>query len=227
VLRLTGWLLRLAARAVSRLSGADLVVSYPVRSGRVALTFDDGPHPATTTGLLTVLAAHDAHATFFVIGERARGRDGMLAKITAAGHELGNHLMRDQPSVLLAADEFDRQLSAVHQLLHPHGPVRFFRPGSGWFTPRMLRCGARLEYACALGTLGLVASQYPDPAAVARRIARRSRPGSIIVLHEGTRERADVVGVTDRLLTDLARAGLRAVTLSELARRGSSDHPGT
>jgi peptidoglycan/xylan/chitin deacetylase (PgdA/CDA1 family) len=208
---------RWTARAVSRVCATDVLVSYPDHGRSIALTFDDGPHEATTAGLLQVLAAHGAHATFFVIGERAQPRRTLLAAIVAGGHELGNHLMRDEPSVLLAAEEFDRQLVAVDRLLSPHGPVTFFRPGSGWFTPRMLRSGARLKYRCALGSVGLVASRYPDPAAVAARLARRSRPGSIIVLHEGTGDRADVVEVTDRLLQALTRGGLRAVTLSELA----------
>jgi peptidoglycan-N-acetylglucosamine deacetylase len=211
---------RLTARLVSRLCATDVIVSYPVRNGSVALTFDDGPHEETTSGLLAVLAAHGARATFFVIGERARPRPSLLAQITAGGHELGNHLMRDEPSVLLASDEFDRQLTEVDRLLRAHGPVAFFRPGSGWFTPRMLRSGARLSYLCALGSVGLVASRYPEPAAVAARLARRSRPGSIIVLHEGTSDRAGVVEVTDRLLRALTRRGLRAVTLSELAGPG-------
>src|SRR5208283_5757181 len=34
----------------------------------VALTFDDGPDPATTPRLLSLLAAHDVPATFFVVG---------------------------------------------------------------------------------------------------------------------------------------------------------------
>jgi len=212
---------RLMARAVSRMCATDVVVSFPGRDRTVALTFDDGPHEETTSRLLDVLAAHGAQATFFVIGERARQRPALLEQITAAGHELGNHLMRDEPSVLLSARQFDQQLSDVDDLLSAHGPVHFFRPGSGWFRPRMLRSGARLKYRCALGSIGLIASSYPQPAALAARLARRCRPGSIIVLHEGTSDRVGVVEVTDRLLRALDLVGLRAVTLSDLAAQGS------
>jgi hypothetical protein len=80
----------------------------------------------------------------------------------------------------------------------------------------MLRAGARLGYRCALGSADLVAARYPQPAALAARLARRCRPGCIVVLHEGTTDRLGVVEVTDRLLTALTRAELRAVSLSQL-----------
>ncbi len=80
----------------------------------------------------------------------------------------------------------------------------------------MLRSAARLEYRCVLGVLGLVAASYPQPVALAARMARRCRPGSIVVLHEGTADRIGVIDVTDRLLTALKRADLRAVSLSKL-----------
>jgi peptidoglycan/xylan/chitin deacetylase (PgdA/CDA1 family) len=210
--------LRPLAALVSRLSGAEVLVSFrPGRDGLVALTFDDGPHALTTPGLLDVLAAHRAHATFFIIGERGHENPSLLGRIAAEGHEIGNHLMRDEPSIRLGGREFDRQLAEVDTLLRGYGPVRYFRPGSGWFSPRMLRSGARAGYRCALGSPDLVAQRYRDPAALAARLARRCRPGAIIVLHEGTSERAAVVEVTDRLLSALALKGLRAGTLAEVS----------
>jgi FeS assembly protein IscX len=41
-----------------------------VGARRVALTFDDGPHPVTTRAVLALLRAHDARATFFVLGHK-------------------------------------------------------------------------------------------------------------------------------------------------------------
>lgn len=57
---------------------------------RVALTFDDGPS-AWTEPILDILAAHGAHATFFVIGSLAERRADVLRRIVAEGHEVGNH----------------------------------------------------------------------------------------------------------------------------------------
>ena len=57
---------------------------------RVALTFDDGPDDLTGE-ILDILAAHDARATFFVIGQKIRGRQPLLQRIVAEGHEIGIH----------------------------------------------------------------------------------------------------------------------------------------
>jgi peptidoglycan/xylan/chitin deacetylase (PgdA/CDA1 family) len=62
------------------------------RLGRIAcLTFDDGPDPESTPGILDVLAAHDAHATFFILGEKARMFPLLVTAILKGGHEIGLH----------------------------------------------------------------------------------------------------------------------------------------
>jgi len=205
-----------ATRAVSRVIPTDVLWFADTSRPVFALTFDDGPSPECTPGLLAVLARHRAHATFFLIGERVRGHPDLVAAIAAAGHELGNHLMRDEPSVLVPDDRFRRELAAVNALLRPYGPVRWFRPGSGWFTPRMLRSAARHDLRAALGTLVAAHQGGPADDRIARDLLAGIRPGSIVVLHEGTARRRGVVATTDELLAALAERGLSAVTLSEL-----------
>jgi peptidoglycan/xylan/chitin deacetylase (PgdA/CDA1 family) len=177
------------AAATSRLVGADVVTAIATSEPVVALTFDDGPHPATTPQLLDALADAGARATFFVLGSLAARHPELIERIAGEGHELGNHLMYDEPSVRLSPSDFERQLGQVHALLTPHGPIRFFRPGSGWFTPRLLHAGATLGYRCALASPGPVAAFYPDPDAVGLRLAGRARRGAVLVLHEGTSRR--------------------------------------
>jgi peptidoglycan-N-acetylglucosamine deacetylase len=57
----------------------------------LALTFDDGPDPDETPGLLDVLAAAGARATFFPIASRAAAHPGLIARIVADGHRIGLH----------------------------------------------------------------------------------------------------------------------------------------
>ena len=205
------------SRLAGALSGSRVVASVATREHQVALTIDDGPHPATTPELLRVLRSHGARATFFLIGERAQCHPDLVRRIAADGHELANHLMHDEPSIRLPVTEFRRQLAQVHALLQPSGDVAFFRPGSGWFTTRMLRDAASLGYACALGTPLLLATEYSSPKDTGGVLARRAHPGAVIVLHEGDKRRAAVSAVTDALLVGLAQRNLRVITLSELA----------
>jgi peptidoglycan/xylan/chitin deacetylase (PgdA/CDA1 family) len=208
-----------AMRALSRLLPAN-VLCYVDTDARVfALTFDDGPHPDVTLPLLDLLARHQAKATFFLIGERILGHEPIVARIASQGHELANHLMRDEPSVLLSDRDFCQQLSQVSALLAPYGEVRWFRPGSGWLTPQMLRLAAQHDLRCALGTVLAVHSGRPGDRRIAPRLLARIRTGSIVVLHEGTPDRRGVVATTDAVLIGLARRGLTAVTLSQLVAR--------
>ena len=209
--------LRPMARLAGVLSGSRVVASVATREHHVALTIDDGPHPTTTPELLRVLRSHNARATFFLIGTRAQCHPDLVRRIAADGHELANHLMHDEPSIRLPAPEFLRQLAQVHELLAPFGDVVFFRPGSGWFTRRMLRDAATQGYACGLGTPLLLATQYRDPRYIGRTLARRAHPGAVIVLHEGGESRDGVYAAADALLVELARRNLRVITLSELA----------
>jgi len=183
----------------------------------VALTFDDGPHPATTPALVDLLDRYGARATFFLIGVSASRREDLVRRIVDSGHELGNHLLSDYPSILLPATEFQAQLLQVDATLRRFGTVRYFRPGSGFFTPRMLQIAADNSYRCALGTISTLDINSRNPQSVARRIAGKVRPGDVIVLHEGSPDRSRVVTVVEGLLVDLTARGYRFVTLTELA----------
>jgi peptidoglycan-N-acetylglucosamine deacetylase len=208
--------LRPLARLAGEVSGSRVVASVATREHRVALTIDDGPDPATTPELLRVLRSHGARATFFLIGERAQCHPDLVRRIVADGHEVASHLMREEPSVLLPAKEFQRQLAQVHELLTPFGAVAFFRPGSGWFTLRMLRDAARQGYRCAMGSPLLLVAEYKNPRATGRLLAGRAHPGAIIVLHEGAENRVGVSAAAHTLLAGLTERNLHATTLSEL-----------
>src|SRR4030095_7051477 len=63
----------------------------PAGRARVALTFDDGPHPVTTRRVLEALAQTRHRATFFVVGEKARRHPDVVREIHAGGHTLRIH----------------------------------------------------------------------------------------------------------------------------------------
>src|SRR4249919_4223843 len=61
------------------------------RPDHVALTFDDGPDPASTPAFLDLLAARRLHATFFLLGCMVARAPQLAAEIAAAGHEIAVH----------------------------------------------------------------------------------------------------------------------------------------
>jgi peptidoglycan-N-acetylglucosamine deacetylase len=183
----------------------------------VGLSFDDSPHATLTPRILEVLAAHDARATFFMIGDHIAGNEEVVRRLVDEGHELGNHMMTDAPSVRLPAAEFERQLLQTHELLAPFGPVRWFRPGHGWFNRRMLDQVQRHGYRCAMASAYALEFLAISAPYAAQHILFYVRPGGVIVLHDGAAERERTVAVLERILPALRRRGYRIVTLSELA----------
>lgn len=57
----------------------------------LVLTFDDGPGDRLTPLILDTLSKHDAKATFFVLGRNVKGRERLLRKMIAAGHDVCSH----------------------------------------------------------------------------------------------------------------------------------------
>ena len=58
---------------------------------KIALTFDDGPHPYYTEQLLKGLAKRKVKATFFVTGENVEAYPEVTKQICEEGHLIGNH----------------------------------------------------------------------------------------------------------------------------------------
>jgi peptidoglycan-N-acetylglucosamine deacetylase len=203
---------------VRRLARDNPQVLYSVETSAkaVALTIDDGPDPLTTPAILDVLERNGAHATFFIITSRVPGNETVLRRMLAEGHELGNHLLRDEPSIKLSPEEFERQLVDSHDVLSQFADIRWFRPGSGHYNARMLATLDKHGYQCALG------SNYPfDPhirwSWFSRRfILSNAEPGSVVILHDWGSRGKRTIKTLSNLLPALRERGFRVVTLTEL-----------
>ena len=182
----------------------------------VALTIDDGPDPRTTPRLLALLERHGARATFFLIAGRVPGREEVVRAIVRGGHEVGNHLTRDEASIRLSAAAFEASLREAHDALAPFAPLRWARPGSGWYTAEMVAAMRRHGYRCALGSVYPFDPHHPWAAASARFILRVVHPGAIIVLHDGGVRGERTARVLERVLPELERRRYAVVTLTEL-----------
>lgn len=183
---------------------------------RLALTIDDGPHPEVTPPLLDVLRRHGVRATFFLLGENARRYPELVERIREEGHELGNHLMRDRPSILLRGGSFVSELEEAEGILELDEDPRWFRPGSGWFTPWMLRNLDSRGYRCVLGSLYPHDTKLRWVPGIQWLLRRRAFPGAIIVLHDGERDRTRTFQVLEGLLPEWAEQGWKVGTLTEL-----------
>lgn len=182
----------------------------------VALTIDDAPDSLLTPRILDLLAEHGVRATFFILGQNIPGNEGLLARMKAEGHERGNHLGRDEASIFLSDKEFEQQLLAVEQMIGPLGPTKWCRPGSGWFSPDMVKIAHGLGYRCCLGSIYPFDNKLRKPEWIGATVMDRVFPGAVIVLHEGGSERDYIIPLLEDLIPALKAAGYEFLTLSEL-----------
>ncbi len=102
---------------------------------RVALTFDDGPDPATTPAILGVLRRYHVKATFFVVGARAEQHPDLIQRIASEGHTLGSHTYYHRDMTSLAPEQMSQELrdtqTAIDQALGYHSRITLFRPPCG------------------------------------------------------------------------------------------------
>jgi peptidoglycan-N-acetylglucosamine deacetylase len=201
-----------------RTESPEVLFYVPTREPVVALTIDDGPSPATAE-ILEVLAENDAHATFFVIGEHVREHPELARRLVLEGHELGHHMMVDEPSIDLPAEAFRAHLAEMDGILDDLGGSKVFRPASGWYNDRMIDEAAGLGYRTVLGSVYPFDAQIPFPAVSTWYMRQLVGPGSILILHDGPERGPRTVEVLRALLPDLRARGMKVVTVSSLAAR--------
>jgi peptidoglycan-N-acetylglucosamine deacetylase len=187
----------------------------------VCLTFDDGPS-ASTPAILDALRAHSARATFFVLGESIEGHEGVLARVLAEGHEVGNHTFSHPHAMRLDDAELAHDIARCQRLLG--GAPTLFRPPYGEDPVRCERIAA--ERGLATTVLWSVDPQdflERDPRAIADGIVDGAGPGAIVDLHDGwprvtstVPDRTPTAEALELALPRLAERGLRCVTVSEL-----------
>jgi peptidoglycan/xylan/chitin deacetylase (PgdA/CDA1 family) len=191
----------------------------------VALTFDDGPNEPYTSQILDILRRFNIKATFFPVGENiARDRE-TLKKIIDAGHIIGNHSYSHALFAPIFTPSFKKQISMAQQLITDAigKPPTLFRPPWFFRTTAMLKTARTLGLITITGTFASYWEVFKvSPQKIAKDAIRNTRPGTILVFHDGYNnkgtERTKTVEAMQIVIPQLLKAGYKFVTVPQLLK---------
>lgn len=181
----------------------------------IALTFDDGPKPATDARLLEILARHDVRASFFMIGSSVDAFPGTAKKISAAGHEVGNHTYTHALLKPLGRAALDAELSKASTAIEHATGVRpaVMRPPYGAYNATVTTAIEAHGMRKAMWTVDTLDWKHRDPAKTLAIVKKEAAPGGIILMHD---IHATTIEAVDPVVTWLQSQGYTLVTVSDL-----------
>jgi peptidoglycan/xylan/chitin deacetylase (PgdA/CDA1 family) len=200
---------------------------YPYR-GRstervVALTFDDGPNEPYTSQILDYLDSRHIRATFFLVGNCVERFPATTRRMAAAGHVVGNHSLTHRFSSYLRPGRYQREVHRTQEILRRYvgRTPGLARSPWLWRHPPLLRMlrAATLQPVSGVFCHPLEVLQI-DAAAIARQAIAKTRPGTILIFHDGFDarggNRSQTVEAVKLTAQALLAKGFRFVTVDEL-----------
>jgi peptidoglycan-N-acetylglucosamine deacetylase len=190
----------------------------------VALTFDDGPSPHTKE-LLDILRAYEVPATFFLLGKNAAQYPHLVRQMYQAGHEIGNHSYSHEPLIFKSVAFIREEIEKTDQLIRQsgyQGTIHFRAPYGRkliWL-PWILYKAKRPHIL-----FDVIPDDWASPGVetIVNRIVAQTKPGSIILCHDGNGDekglnRSQTVQAIPLVIEKLSGAGYQFVTISELLK---------
>lgn len=218
----------------------------PLGKQSVALSFDDGPSPNTTEGVIDLLRAYGASATFFLCGKRAAQHPDLVRKIVDSGCSVYAHGYSHTRLDRLAPEEALGELTQTEAILArirptPSPYIVRLPYGSGHRSARMHRLLRQWRPDCQLAHWGYsprdfaLADGCTTRAELERNcdaaVAAFSEPaigGSVMLLHE---DPFDVVAplapdiavvLLERILVDAQKRGLTVTQIQPVRQSFAS-----
>jgi peptidoglycan-N-acetylglucosamine deacetylase len=189
----------------------------------VALTFDDGPNEPYTSRLLDLLDERGVRATFFQVGRCAERFPSASRRVVESGHVLGNHSYSHEFSSYFREPSQRREIERSQQALAAVTGVvpALYRPPWLCHWPWVLASIRDHGLQVVSGLFGHPLELVQPPAMImAASAAKITKPGSIVIFHDGFDARGgrrdQSVAAIGPLIDELSGRGYRFVTVDQL-----------
>lgn len=178
----------------------------------IALTFDDGPNPATTTRILDVLEKEHVPATFFVVGSRVAANTSLVQRMHRSGMEVGNHSWSHPDMTRLKPKQIHKQITLTQRAIERAGvpAPTLFRPPYGSVDRDMKK---NISLTFMLWNEDPRDWEVRSAAQVAATVNKLARPGGVVDLHDIYEETATAL---PKIVHDLKAKHYYFVTASQL-----------
>ena len=202
----------------TRARGYEAYRSAQNASKKIALTFDDGPHPSQTKAILDILDRYGVRATFFMVGVNIENYPEAAKAVISAGHEVGNHTYSHAKIGKMTELEVSRELDACESLLvdilgyEPH----LFRPPQGALSDAIEGCSFEHDYRLILWSLDTRDWEIKDAERIASCVLSNVKGGDIVLMHDYIGTHSRTAQALEKLLPVLLFRGYEFVTVSEL-----------
>lgn len=195
----------------------------------IALTFDDGPWPTTTSEILDILKANDAHATFFEIGNQIAENADVVKRIHEEGHQIGTHTWdhaagsgRGVDLTRMTADEqvseVEKGFDAIDQAIGTKTSRILRAPGGNYHGQIIttLRDKVTAEVGWNIDT-----EDWRKPGAdKIEQAILSAKSGDVILMHDGGGDRSETAAALRDALPKLKAEGFKFITVDKLLAYG-------
>ncbi len=185
---------------------------------KIALTFDDGPHPTLTQEILDILDRYDVRATFFMIGENVAQYPDIAKEVIERGHEIGNHTASHSYTGRMEEEELLREITDCENIFFNilGCETSLLRPPEGVVPDSLLRLCGSLEYSVILWNIDTRDWAHPSPSKISKTVVSQVRAGDIILMHDYIGKKSPTPAALEIFLPRLLEMGYSFVTVSEL-----------
>lgn len=151
--------------------------------GKVALTFDDGPHPVCTPQLLDGLKKRDVKVTFFVTGENVESYPEIVKRASEEGHLIGNHTFHHVQLTAANSDDFKKEIISTNDIIQEvtGKETSFIRPPYGSWDKKYEK---ELNMFPVLWDVDPLDWCSTNVAKIVRSVLAGTKENSIILMHD-------------------------------------------
>ncbi|MFQ3545263.1 polysaccharide deacetylase family protein [Halobacillus rhizosphaerae] len=181
---------------------------------KIALTFNDGPHPKVTRRILGTLKSYHAKATFFMIGQRVKYYPEIAREVAEQGNQIGNHTWDHSRADYLTSKELKKELEKTQRIIQQttgQTPTVVRYPFGGVPAEKQDDQLRRAPFTITVDDWQLENSEV-----IAKEVIAKAKDHSVIMLHDLYPSTADAV---EQIVRTLTKKGYSFVTLDELQNR--------